>query len=169
MSSFSFVKATFRFLPLVLVCGLAACGFRLQGSSEFPAAMANTFIDTKDRYTPFYRDLSIALEQNGVNLTASPLEADAVLQINNDETGQRVLTVSSRNVPSEYDVYYRVTYSVYLDGEQVVSSRSLTRNQDYTFDSTKKLGKDREADEIRTAISKDIVRQVTYELGRLKQ
>ena len=71
-------------------------------------------------------------------------------------------------MPEEYDVYYRISYSVFLDGTQVVSSRSLAREQDYTFDATEKLGKDREAEEIRAAISKDLARQVTYELSQLK-
>jgi LPS-assembly lipoprotein len=168
MSSFNVAASAGRYLLLICLFGLAACGFRLQGSNEYPAGMANTFIDAKDTYTPFYRDLSIALEQGGVNLKKSPLDAEAVVRIERDETGQRVLTVSSRNVPEEYDVYYRISYSVFLDGKQVVSSRSLTREEDYTFDSTEKLGKDREAEEFRAAISKDLVRQVTYELSQLK-
>jgi LPS-assembly lipoprotein len=168
MSSFNVTASAGRDLLLICLFGLTACGFRLQGSNEYPASMATTFIDAKDRYTPFYRDLSIALEQGGVNLKKSPLDAEAVVRIERDETGQRVLSVSSRNVPEEYEVYYRISYSVFLDGKQVVSSRSLTREQDYTFDSTEKLGKDREAEEFRAAISKDLVRQVTYELSQLK-
>jgi outer membrane lipopolysaccharide assembly protein LptE/RlpB len=157
-----------RVAVLVLAALLVACGFRLQGSDIYPDSMANTFIDTDDRYTPFYRDLSITLEQGGVNLTGSPIDADTVIRLERDETGQRVLTVSSRNVPTEYDVYYRVQYSVMIAGEEVVSSRGLSRNQDYTYDPAVLLGKNREADEIRDAISRDLVRQVSYELSRLR-
>lgn len=155
-------------LLLAVLTTLVACGFRLQGSNKYPEGMANTYIDTRDRYTLFYRDLKIALEQGGLNVTSSPIEADAIVRINRDESGQRVLTVSSRNIPEEYDVYYSVAYSVYMNGEQVVSNRALFRNEDYTFDSTEKLGKDREAEELRAAISRDLVRQVTYELAQLR-
>ena len=157
-----------RVAVLLTASLLVACGFRLQGSDDYPQAMANTFIDTDDRYTPFYRDLSITLEQGGINLTGSPVGADAVIRLEIDDTGDNVLTVSSRNVPTEYDVYYTVQYSVVIEGENVVSSRRLSRNEDYTYDPTEELGKNREAAEIRAAISRDLARQVSFELSRLR-
>jgi LPS-assembly lipoprotein len=157
-----------RVTVLLAASMLVACGFRLQGSDDYPASMANTFIDTDDRYTQFYRALSITLEQGGINLTDSPVDAGAVIRLERDDTGQRVLTVSSRNVPTEYDVYYTVRYSVQIEGEEVVSSRSLSRNQDYTYEPTEELGMNRQEDTIRIAISRDLSRQVSYELARLR-
>ncbi|MGI9291099.1 MAG: LPS assembly lipoprotein LptE [Gammaproteobacteria bacterium] len=147
---------------------MSGCGFRLQGTNAYPEGMANTYIDASDRYTPFYRDLKIALEQGGINVTSSPVDADSIIRIQLDETGQRVLTVTGRNVPEEYEVYYRITYSVFMGGERMIENRSIQREQDYTFDATTKLGKDREAEGFRAAISKDLVRQVTYEIAQLK-
>ena len=156
-----------RVTVLLAASFLVACGFRLQGSDDYPDSMANTFIDTDDRYTPFYRDLSILLEQGGVNLTDSPIDAGTIIRLEQDDTGQRVLTVSSRNVPTEYDVYYKIQYSVRIEGEEVISSRSLSRNQDYTYEPTEELGMNRQEDVIRIAISRDLSRQVSYELAKL--
>ena len=155
-------------LWLTLVVLLSSCGFRLQGAASYPEAMEVTFIDTEDRYTPFYRKLRISLEQGGVTVSESPVDATAVVRIESDDTGQRVLTVSARNVPTEYDVYYKIRYSVWIDGEEVVSSRSLSRRQDYTYDPTEVLGKNREEEFIREALADNLVAQVGRELSKVE-
>ena len=157
-----------RLAACMAVSLLVACGFRLQGTDTFPASMASTYIDAEDHYTPFYRDLRVALEQGGVTIAPSPINADAVIRVERDITGQKVLTISARNVPTEYEVFYAVRYSVWINGEEVLPSHALTLSQDYTYDETLVLGKNREAEIIRKAVSADLVRQVRHELSRLK-
>jgi outer membrane lipopolysaccharide assembly protein LptE/RlpB len=157
-----------RVSALLAVSLLVACGFRLQGTDRYPEGMASIYIDAEDHYTPFYRSLRIYLEQGGVTIAPSPINADAIIRVERDITGQKVLTISTRNVPTEYDVFYTVSYSVWIGGEEVVSSHTLTLSQDYTYDETLVLGKNREADTIREAITADLVRQVSHELSRLQ-
>lgn len=159
-----------KFIRLSVVlfsCLLASCGFRLQSFDGYPPVFAKTYIDAQDHYTNFYRDFSASLEQEGVVLVSSPFDATAVVRIEKDVSGQRVLTVSGRNIPTEYDVYYSISYSVWADGKELLSSRTLSSSQDYTYDETRVLGKAREAKELREAISKDLVRQVNQEFSRL--
>ena len=68
--------------------------------------MESTYIDAADQYSLFYRELRQTLNAAGVELTDSPERATAILSILNDRTGPRVLSVSARNVPTEYEVYY---------------------------------------------------------------
>ena len=146
---------------------LTSCGFRLQGSQVYPPVMATTYIQAEDQYTEFYRSLRLALEQGGVAVTDSVTAASAVIRIEEDLTGRTVLTVSSRNVPTEYDVYYRIRYSVWAEGAEMLPSRTLIKRQDFTFDTTQVLGKSREEDMLRESIAQDLVRQVTQQLARL--
>ena len=46
-----------RVRPVVIVLALllSSCGFSLQGAEGYPESMASAYIDTKDRYTIFYR------------------------------------------------------------------------------------------------------------------
>lgn len=157
-----------RLAALIAVSLLAACGFRLQGAGGYPASMASTYIDAQDHYTLFYRDLRVALEHGGVTLVASSVAADTIVRIERDYTGQKVLTVSARNVPTEYDVFYTVSYSVWMGGKEIKPSHTLTLTQDYTYDETRVLGKKREEEALREAIVTDLVRQVSYELSRLQ-
>ena len=158
-----------RVRPVVIVLALllSSCGFSLQGAEGYPESMASAYIDTKDRYTIFYRELSRSLRLGGVDLVDSAVAASAVIRIEEDQSGQRVLTVSGRNVPTEYDVFYLVQYSVWVDGQEKLSSHSVSQSRDYTYDETQVLGKSREEQVIREAIAKDLVRQVSQELARL--
>jgi LPS-assembly lipoprotein len=145
----------------------AACGFRLQGSGEYPDVLARTYIEAPDRYSVFYREFRAQLERNGVQVVSSPGAASAVIRIEKDRTGQQVLTISARNVPTEYDVYYSISYSVWADGKPLQESRTLSFSQDYTYDETLVLGKAREEQQIREAVARELVRRVDQELTRL--
>ncbi|MDP6150341.1 MAG: hypothetical protein QGH46_03810 [Gammaproteobacteria bacterium] len=156
-----------KFLVLVAAAFIVACGFRLRGVEGFPESMATTYIDTEDRYTIFYRELISALSIGGVELVDSAVDALAIIRIEKDKSGQDVLTVSARNVPTEYNVHYTVTYSVWMNGQEVLARHSVSLSQDYTYDSTLVLGKYREGESIREVIANDLVRQVSQELSRL--
>ena len=161
------VLKTPAILCLVFALQISGCGFRLQGVVDYPEFMAMTHIDTRDRYTAFYRGLHESLERGGVEVVDSVVAAGALIRIEEDRTGQKVLTVSGRNVPTEYDVFYSVTYSVWQDGVEVLPSRTLVKRQDYTYDTTLILGKSREEQELRQAIATELVRQVSQQLSRL--
>ena len=146
---------------------LSACGFRMQGADRFPAILASTYVETSDSYTLFYRKLRAELEQGDVSVISSSVDATAIIRIENDESGQRVLTVSARNIPTEYEVYYKIRYSVWRDGAEVLPPQSLALFQAYTYDPDLVLGKARESDTIREALALRLARQVSRQLALL--
>jgi LPS-assembly lipoprotein len=146
---------------------LSGCGFQLQGAFTVPAGMERTYIATDDQYTLFYRELRRSLQQSGMQFAETPADATAVLSIHLDRTDQRVLSVSARNVPTEYEVYYSVQYSVDNGDENLLSRQFLNVTRVYTYDETLVLGKAREEDMLREAIVNDLVRIVMKQLGTL--
>jgi LPS-assembly lipoprotein len=155
-------------IAVAVVCAtLAGCGFQLRGIGEFPESLATTYIDTADRYTVFYRELLAELRRGGVEIVDSPVDASSVVRLERDNTGQRVLTVSGRNVPTEFNVYYDLVYSVWTNGEEVLPAQTLSVNQSYTYDETTVLGKNREEQEIRNSLAMNLVRQVARQLSLL--
>lgn len=163
------VGPAFRGVTALLLAALpAACGFHLRGDVAYPPAMATTYIEANDRYTPFYRKMKAALRQGGVKVTANPASAGAVLRIIEDQSGQRVLTVSARNVPNEYDVYYVVRYSLEIAGKETLPAQELALNRDYTYDEKLVLGKDAESEVIRQALADDLVGLVTRRLSSVQ-
>jgi len=149
---------------VAIAAAVSGCGFHFRGDVGFPPEMAVTYINTADRYSPFYRALTRVLDRGGVRVTDDPAAADATIRVHQDSTGQRVLTVSARNTPREYDVFYTVRYSVLADGREVLPEQTLTLTQDYTFDERRVLGKRNEEQVLREAIAADLVDLVVQQL-----
>lgn len=152
---------------LATVTLLAGCGFQLQGGLVAPPDMEKTHIDTVERNSQFHRELRRQLLDAGVDLVDNPAEATAIFTVTADNTGQRVLSVSARNVPTEYEVFYTVEYAL-LSGEQtLIAPQDLTFTRSYTWDETLVLGKAREEDLLRESIVRDLVRTVLKQLSSL--
>ena len=151
----------------LLLGAVAGCGFHLRGAPDIPPQMARTYIDTDDRYSLFYRKLTHRLEQAGVAVVDSPQDATAELVIHSDDTGRRVLSVSARNVPTEYEVYYTVFYSLVAGDSVLMPPQVKTLTRDYTYDQRRVLGKEREEELLREAIAEDLVRVVLLQLSSL--
>ena len=158
----------YRVLAILLVTLVAGCGFRIQGALSAPAAMQRTYLAADDRYSPFYRTLRAELETAGVDVVDSAAESTAVLSILYDQTDQRVLSVSARNVPTEYEVYYTIQYAIDAGERGLMPTRQLTLTRDYTYDSTLVLGKAREEELLRQAIVEDLVRIVLKQVSTLQ-
>jgi LPS-assembly lipoprotein len=90
----------------------------------------------------------------------APAEGAAILDITLDETGQRVLSVSARNIPREYEVYYAVTFSLRVGAESLLSDESLVVTRAYTYDETEVLAKSAEEQILREALAADLARRV---------
>ena len=146
---------------------LAACGFQMRGTADVPASMERTFISASDKHSGFYQGLSHELRKSGVELVDSPADATAIFTIRTDITDQRVLAVSARNVPREYEVYYTITYSLASGEKTLIDSRTQTQTRAYTWDETKVLGKSLEEQELRNAIVDDLVRITMIQLTSL--
>lgn len=164
MSSF---RRTSLFALFLAVFGISACGFQLRGEPTIPPQMSRTYIAANDEYSLFYRRFREELSRAGVEVVDSMAESSAVFSILTDDTDQRVLSVSARNVPREYEVYYTIYYSVDSDDETMMAPQTLTLTRDYTYDETLVLGKAKEEQLLREAIVDDLVRIVLKQLSSL--
>ena len=149
--------------PLVI----AGCGFHLQGAGTLPPAMVRTYVDTQKPHSVFLDSLTDVLRQRGAELLPAPTEGAAVLDIGSDETGQRVLSVSARNIPREYEVYYAVTFSLRVGAESLIDNESFVVTRSYTYDETEVLAKAAEEQILREALAADLARRVMQRIQSL--
>jgi LPS-assembly lipoprotein len=156
-------------LPLVAFWLLAAagCGFHLQGSGTLPSAMASTYVATQRPHSDFLVSLTDTLRQRGAALLEAPAAGAAILDIAADDTGQRVLSVSARNIPREYEVYYAVTFSLRVGAENLIANETLVVTRAYTYDETQVLAKAAEEQIIRRALAEDLARRVMQRIQAL--
>lgn len=157
----------FRVCLIFAALLLTACGFQLRGSTDFPPGMSAVYIDTSDRFSPFYRELIKTIRESELSLVDNPIDADTVIRVLSDETGRRALSVSARNVPREYEVFYVVRYSVLIGAEEVLTPQQFILTRDYTFDETQVLGKALEEQILRDSIAEDLVGLLMQRIGAI--
>ena len=146
---------------------LAGCGFRLQGASVLPEGLDRVHVATRDELSAFSIELFRGLERAGAERAASVGEADAVVRVTVDKTGRRVLSVSARNTPQEFEIFYVVEYSIDAGGQQVVPPQRLELTRNISFDESQLLAKDREQEILRDAMARDLAGLVLRRLESL--
>jgi len=144
---------------------VTSCGFELKRSVVLPERMINTYIETIDSRSIFYRKFRNALNSNNIQLVDSKSSATAVLEIIADETGRRVLSVSARNIATEYEVFYRVVYSFGDHEKLLISPQELVLTRSYTFNEKLVLGKSQEEEMLIEALADDLVRMVINQIA----
>jgi LPS-assembly lipoprotein len=129
--------------------------------------MAVTYVDAEDRYTDFNRALQDSLRASGARLARDRRDASAIVRILGDESGQRVLTVSARNTPEEYQVFYAIEYSVSNQAGELIEPQRLELTREYSYDTTAVLAKQREEAILREALARDLAAMVVRRLTAL--
>ena len=154
-----------RLAVAALLPALAACGFHLQGVARLPPPFATTRLVAEDRYTDFHRALEDALRASGSRLAGAG--ASATVEVLTDDSGQRVLSVSASNTPTEYEVYYTVRYRVRIGDKEALTPKVLTLTRDYSFNETAVLAKEQEQEQIRAALARELAALVMRRLTAL--
>ena len=144
---------------------ISGCGFHLRSAAVLPTEMERTFIATDSRHSLFYRALRSRLRAYGIELVDTPGEATAIFNILQDDTGRRVLSVSARNIPREYEVYYHVLYNLQGAEKTLMPAQEQILTRDYTYDERLVLGKAKEEEILREAIANDLARVVLIQLS----
>jgi LPS-assembly lipoprotein len=97
-----------------------------------------------------------------------PAAADTtIVRIRRDQVTERVLSVSSRNIPTDYELVYDVEVSVDGGGRQLLAPEKFSLSRVYSFDETKLLAKDREKEILIEALARDMASVVTRRLSSL--
>jgi LPS-assembly lipoprotein len=147
---------------------LSACGFHLQGRQPLPEAFAYTFVDTHDEQTDFVQDLRKALLASKVNVIRTKGSSGAVITVHEDKLSERVLSVSARNIPTEYELTYKVNFSVTSGDKTLIEREEISATRDFSFDETQLLAKEREQEILSEALGRDLVALVMRRLAALE-
>jgi LPS-assembly lipoprotein len=75
--------------------------------------------------------------------------------------------VSARNIPTEYELTYRVEFSVIADGKTLIDKEEISATRDISFDEAQLLAKEREQEILRAALARDLVALVMRRLAAL--
>jgi LPS-assembly lipoprotein len=146
----------------------AACGFRLAGSDHLPSILARPYLSVKDPYTDFAREFEHGLKSAGAVLEPGRQDATATIEVTKDLVEQRTLAVSARNIPTDYELTYTVTFAVHGPDSELLAPQTITLSKDYSFEENVLLAKEHEADILRAQMARDLVAMAMHRLTRLK-
>ena len=146
---------------------LLGCGFELQNTVNFTGKFETLYIQTADPYTVFNRTIRRQMLSHGVEIVTESVNVDYALIIHQDESNQRTLSVSGRNTPREYEVYYLVKWSLVKGNQVIIQPMTSSKYQDYTFDQRQLLGKSNESRIIQEALAEDIVQMILVKLNQV--
>ena len=133
-----------------------------------PASLAVVQLVTSDTQTDFYFGLRKALMAAGTHIDDAGQDASgAVIHILNDSPLERTLTVSTLNVPTEYELTYKVRFSVSVKGREVIAPEEHSLVRDYSYSENAQLAKQRESSILRQALAHDLVSVVMRRLASL--
>jgi LPS-assembly lipoprotein len=153
---------------LALVLALGGCGFRLAGSERLPAVLAKPYLSVKDPYTDFAREFERQLKSSGALLQLGRQDATATIEVTKDLVEQRTLAVSARNIPTDYELRYTVTFDVKGPDAEILAPQTITLSRDYSFEENVLLAKEHEADILRAQMARDLSTMAMRVLSRVK-
>jgi LPS-assembly lipoprotein len=125
------------------------------------------YLDPEDAQSEFTHALRAQLAGSGATLVHAAAPGAATVRILRDSVAERVLSVSSRNIPTDYELTYDVEVSVAAEGRELLAPEAFSLSRIYSFDETQLLAKEREKDILLQALARDMASVVARRLAAL--
>jgi LPS-assembly lipoprotein len=147
-----------RIALAALACAalLTACGFRLQGRTPLPDALASVYVEAENPQTDFVVNLRRLLVSSGAKLVRDASQASATVRVLEDEATRSVVSVSAANSPVEIAIEYKVRFAVVAGDRELLPAQPLAASRSFSFDERLLLAKEHEEDILREALARDL-------------
>ena len=156
-----------RVILIGLLALCASCGWQLQGVHHLSPDLQPLYVQYIDTHSMFSRALQERLRISGVQLAQNESEANLVLQVTKEDFGHRVISVSARNTPEEYEIYYHVEFSLKPHSGDTTLQPALHASQTMTYDETHALAKQREENKLSESMAAELADQLLRQIRRL--
>lgn|SRR5574340_432147 len=156
-----------KFAVLLIVLTLAACGFQLRGMAALP--FESLYLDTGGNQALAVELKRGILASGNTRITTIPKEAQAILQILDESSEKRILSLSSAGRVSEYQLFYRLSFRLH-DGKDRnwIPPQQIELKRDFSFSDVQVLAKESEEALLLANMRSDAVRQILRRLSTVK-
>jgi LPS-assembly lipoprotein len=149
-------------LPAIFI---SSCGFHLQAESILPVEMAQTRLEIQNPYSPFARQLSNLLEQNGIKIVEAG-STGAVLEVPLNIVRKEILTIGDNARVREYRVRHSISFRLLdTNGQILVPDHRLEQSRVISFDEQDILAAAQEEEFLRQNMADTLSRLVIRHLG----
>ncbi len=162
-----------RFLQMTLLAGLTvlltACGFHLRGLGgplqPLPFSRLMLSMDKAQIDAPLRALLAV---DPRVKLVSTAKEAEAVLTVLGEQNNKDILTINRGGSINVYQLTYKVTVQVILNGEEMQDIVIPVRRE-LTYNDQDILGKEKEEALLWDDMHQEAARLLVYRLAALKK
>lgn len=151
---------------LLLLCALAltACGFHLRGMMQMP--FKTLYIQNSGAAPTIVRELQRSLASSGVTAVAKPEEAEMLLELMQESTDKRILSLSGGGRVREFELLYRVTLRMRSATSALWGApQTIEQRRDFSFDDRELLAKEGEEARLFNNMRSDVAREIMRRLS----
>lgn len=136
---------------------LTACGFQLRGS----APLSFTKLNMQGAELSIKKDLKRALEVNGVKVVNQAEEAEMLLELMNETSEKRILSLSGGGLVREFELYYSVNFRMRAQNKPLWGKvQTIQIRRDFSYNDNALLGKAEEEAGLNLDMRKEAVRAI---------
>jgi LPS-assembly lipoprotein len=155
-----------RILVMLCVLTLAACGFHLRGMQDMPF---KTLYIQKKKDSPLAKDLQRSLANSGVQVIQTPENAEMLLDLMEEKTDKKILSLGGSGKVKEYEIVYHVELRMRdASTETWGAPQAIEIRRDYSYDDTQLLAKDYEESRLYSDMRADATREIMRRLNAQK-
>lgn len=151
-------------LEILLITGLAGCGFHLRNNSDLPAVMQRTYLVIPGGNDDLVRELRRNLSTDTVSVTEDATKATATLTVLSAQRLRRVLSVNSVGRAVEQEVAYQVQFSLATPNGTLIKPQTLILKRNYAYDEANALGDAEQADVLYAALQRDMAQLILFRI-----
>lgn len=156
-----------RWLVLISVLLLSACGFHLRGQANLP--FNTVYLTAPDTNSLFVNELRQNLQANGLQVVDNAEQAELMMDIVSEIPDKQILTLGGSGRVSEYQLRFRVSLRAHDNKKQDwIAATELMQFRNYTYDDTKILAKEAEENLLYQSMRKDMAQQIMRRLSHAK-
>lgn len=146
---------------------LSGCGFQLRGMGTDMVTLKELRVESRDNYSELHQGLEQALEDNGVNITAS---APYRLQLLDEQRQRIAVSYTSRSAPAEYELTNNLRFQVSdTEGRALVGPETITARRIFVSNRDNITGSNEEEALLQVEMRRDLVRQMLFRLASLSE
>lgn len=156
-TTFYIIYAT---LSLVLI---SSCGFHMRGLTKTSLSS----IDLEGKKLSIDNDLRKVLKSNQVEIKKEGAEFQ--IEFLNEQFEKKILTLNSRGLVSEYELFYKIYFRVKNSSADKWSEENIIEiRKDYTYSDANSIGKEEEEKQLKRAMYDEAIQNLFRQIELLK-
>ena len=152
----------FIYITLSLIL-ISSCGFHMRGITKTSISSINL----EGKKLSIDNDLRKVLKSNKVEIKTE--DAEFKIEFLNEQFEKKILTLNSRGLVSEYELFYRVYYRIKNSSSDKWTDENIIEiRKDYAYSDSNSIGKDEEEKQLKKTMYDEAIQNLFRQIESLK-